>query len=303
MIRPPSAAAPVDYATAASRRVLPISERSAPAAGRGEAAPPEPAATREVPGFRLREKKYPAGLSLPPHSHDLAHLIYGIEGTYTEVHGEQTVTCAPRTLRYLPAGWPHSNVFENEAVVLLISIRPETLDRVARHSKGLDAPCEIRGASSAWLAERIRAEFLRGDALSLVSLEGILLDVLAVAARQSEMAEGGSKAPRWLRLAREYAEANFLRSLSLAEIAAAAGVHRVHLAREFRRYYSTTVGDFLRSRRVEHACQLLCSTEDPLADIAVACGFSDQSHFGTTFRRHIGLTPSRFREMARRPAE
>ena len=124
-----------------------------------------------------------------------------------------------------------------------------------------------------------------------------------IGARQSEETDGGSKAPRWLRVAREYAEANFLRTVSLAEIASAAGVHRVHLAREFRRYYATTVGEFLRRKRVEHACHLLCSTEDPLADIAVACGFSDQSHFGTTFRKQVGLTPSRFREMAQRSAE
>ena len=67
--------------------------------------------------------------------------------------------------------------------------------------------------------------------------------------------------PRWLRIAREYLETNFLRPLSLAEIAGAAGVHRVHLSREFRRYFSTTVGEFLRRKRIEHACHLVSTTE------------------------------------------
>ena len=307
MIRHTSAAAPVAFTVAPGRRVLSISDRNAPPARTESVVSQEPAGVPltscDVPGFRLAERKYPAGLSVPPHCHTYAHLVFGIEGAYLESYGERTVTCAPRVLRYLPSGLSHSNIFENETRLLLISIRPETFDRVAGHSKGLDAPYEIRGVAGAWLAERLYAEFLRGDALSLVSLEGILLDILAVAARQSASPDGGSKAPRWLRLAHEYAETNFLRSVSLAEIATAAGVHRVHLAREFRRYYATTVGDFLRRRRVEHACHLLSSTEDPLADIAVSCGFSDQSHFGTTFRKHVGLTPSRFREMSQRPAE
>ena len=93
-------------------------------------------------------------------------------------------------------------------------------------------------------------------------------------------------------------ESNFLRPLSLAEIAAAAGVHRVHLSREFRRYFSTTVGEHLRRKRIEHACHLITASEMPLMEIAVTCGFSDQSHFSATFRRQMGLTPARYRQMS-----
>ncbi len=77
-----------------------------------------------------------------------------------------------------------------------------------------------------------------------------------------------------------------------------AGVHRVHLSREFRRHFSITVGEFLRRKRVEHACHLVSKTNEPLADVAMTCGFSDQSHFSATFRRQVGLTPGRFRQMA-----
>ena len=81
----------------------------------------------------------------------------------------------------------------------------------------------------------------------------------------------------------------------LAEIAGAAGVHRVHLSREFRRYFSTTVGEFLRRKRIEHACQLVSTTEMPLAEIAMTCGFSDQSHLARHFRHMLGTTPREFR--------
>ncbi len=87
---------------------------------------------------------------------------------------------------------------------------------------------------------------------------------------------------------------------SLSEIAGAAGVHPVHLSREFRRFYACTVSDFMRKLRIEHASHLLADTETPLAEIAMICGFADQSHFSAVFKREVGLTPSRFRNVSAR---
>jgi AraC-like DNA-binding protein len=56
------------------------------------------------------------------------------------------------------------------------------------------------------------------------------------------------------------------------------------------------VGELIRRRRVEHACDLLAHSDLSLAEIALACGFSDQSHFSMMFKRHTGITPSKFRK-------
>jgi AraC family transcriptional regulator len=50
---------------------------------------------------------------------------------------------------------------------------------------------------------------------------------------------------------------------------------------------------------VERACHDLANTELPLADIALAAGFCDQSHFTRTFRRVIGVAPSQYRAFIR----
>ncbi len=89
----------------------------------------------------------------------------------------------------------------------------------------------------------------------------------------------------------------FLEVPSLAEIAHAAGVHPVHLSREFRRYFDVTVGEYMRKLRTDHAAHLLAASAMPLAEIADVCGFADQSHFSSTFKRTVGMTPARFREM------
>jgi AraC family transcriptional regulator len=201
-------------------------------------------------------------------------------------------------LRYLPPAQTHANVFDEGSHCLIVEVEAEALKRVEEHTKALDQPGEIQGIASTWLAQRLYHEFRQGDGLALVSLEGILLEMLAEGARHTG-ADRVAVIPRWLHIAREYLEANFLRQVSLAEIAAAAGVHRVHLSREFRRYFSTTVGEFLRRKRIEHACQLVSTTQIALAEIAMTCGFSDQSHFSATFRRQIGLTPAKYRQSAR----
>ena len=104
------------------------------------------------------------------------------------------------------------------------------------------------------------------------------------------------RAPQWLKRARDMVETRFLEHLSLAEIAAAVGVHLVHLSREFHRYNRCTVGELIRQRRIEHARQLLAHSDMTLAEIALACCFSDQSHFTMMFKRQVGMTPSRFRK-------
>ena len=255
-------------------------------------------AMRRVPGFTVVENHYPAGLELANHRHEHALLSYVLEGPYAESYGNaSSVICPPRVLRYLPPEQNHSNLFDEGTHCLIVEVEPEALKRVEEHSKALDQPGEIQGIASTWQAQRLYHEFRQGDGLALVSLEGILLEMLAEGARHTG-AERVAVIPRWLHIAREYLEANFLRQVSLAEIAGAAGVHRVHLSREFRRYFSTTVGEFLRRKRIEHACHLVSTTETPLAEVAMTCGFSDQSHFSATFRRQIGLTPARYRQTA-----
>ncbi|HLW76648.1 MAG TPA: AraC family transcriptional regulator [Bryobacteraceae bacterium] len=256
-------------------------------------------AMRHVPGFRIIENHYPAGLELPRHSHNHAYLSYVLEGPYSESYGNSpAITCTPGVLRYLPPDMPHANIFEAGSHCLLVEVDGEALKRVEEHTSTLARPGEIQGIASTWLAQRLFHEFRQGDELALVSIEGVLLEMLAEGARHA--GENGPVAviPRWLRIARDYLESNFLRPLSLAEIASAAGVHRVHLSREFRRYFSTTVGEFLRRKRIEHACQLVSTSNIALAEIAMTCGFADQSHFSATFRRQVGLTPARFRQVS-----
>jgi AraC-like DNA-binding protein len=136
-------------------------------------------------------------------------------------------------------------------------------------------------------------KFSQMNDASLLAIERPLLRLGA-----ANQAEIGVRA--WLEAARKILESEFCDQPKLPEIAARVGVHPVHLAREFRKQYGSSVGEYLRKVRIEFACHRLLSSDDPPVKIATAAGFVDQSHFSRTFKRLIGTTPGRYRALLKR---
>lgn len=87
--------------------------------------------------------------------------------------------------------------------------------------------------------------------------------------------------------------------LSLADLAAEAGMSPYHFLRLFRRTTGITPHQFLLNRRLHRAAVGLRSSRAPIARVAADAGFGDLSTFNHRFRRVMGVTPSAFR--AERP--
>jgi AraC-like DNA-binding protein len=106
---------------------------------------------------------------------------------------------------------------------------------------------------------------------------------------------------RSLRAARDFITENYRSNLTLAEVAQAVDLHPVYLGQLFTRKVLQTLGDFVNDLRVRAAAEALSCGSMPLADIAVANGFHDQSHFSRVFRRKVGLSPGAFRRRYQTP--
>jgi AraC-like DNA-binding protein len=98
--------------------------------------------------------------------------------------------------------------------------------------------------------------------------------------------------PAWraARLARDYLEDNMARSVRSEELEAVTGLDRYALSRHFRAAFSTSPHRFLVMRRLQQARRMI-EIGEPLAQIAIAVGFSDQSHFNRQFKKAFGITP------------
>ena len=99
----------------------------------------------------------------------------------------------------------------------------------------------------------------------------------------------------------EFIEDNLDRPICLDDLANLANVSRFHLSRLFKQAVGVTAIGFVEQCRIRRAQALIADTDLPLADIALATGFADQSHFTRRFHRYVGCTPAVFaREQGRR---
>ena len=124
----------------------------------------------------------------------------------------------------------------------------------------------------------------------LSSLSGAIAD-----AALFKMPARGGLPPRALRRVREYVLAHIEENITIQALASIVGLSRFHFTRAFKQSEGVTPHQFLLQCRVKRVQQLLTATELPLSQIALAAGFSDQSHCSRRFRELVGITPSRYR--------
>lgn len=248
----------------------------------------------EVLGFRLTESTYSSGLKLPQHSHELAKFCFVISGDYLETIGKRTHLRRPLTLTFHPPDTTHAEAHNALGHHFLVEMDKRWLDYASEYAAPLDAPVEASDAMPVRVATQLYNEFRHLDGVSALAVQGLMLELLAETSRRSSGATN-CKPPRWLEQVKEELHARFQENLSLAELAASAGVHAVHLARTFRKFHNCTVGDYVRRLRIEYASHQLSYTDAPLAEIASEAGFADQSHFSRLFKRHTSMLPKEFR--------
>jgi AraC family transcriptional regulator len=124
----------------------------------------------------------------------------------------------------------------------------------------------------------------------------IIARLLASANRVAERPKVTALA-RWrLKRAIDYFEAQIGKPVSLAAVAAAAGLTRMHFAAQFRAATGLSPHEYLLRRRIERAQGMLAETGMSLVDIALSVGFQTQSHFTSVFKRYAGQPPRAWRE-------
>ena len=253
----------------------------------------------EVGGFRVTEAVFPSLLHLESHYHERACLAVVLDGGLDKAFPSSAVLLPTSTVVTMPAEERHRDLFTRDGARMLViepdHTRPEMAEKLQPCARVLNEVVNLRDEGAAGVAHRISNELHFWDEVSPLAVDGLALELLARAARAAEPSRRAGGPPRWLRQAQEYLHARFLEQVEVAEIAAAVGVHPVHLSRIFRRYLGVSVGDYVRRLRIEWAANELATGELPLADVAIGAGFVDQSHFTRAFKRHTGLTPGRFR--------
>ena len=245
--------------------------------------------------FTPRVASYAPGSVMAPHRHEDASFIVVVAGSYRERIGGVETDHGPGHMLCYPALATHSQQFGPAGARKLVFAPPAAAaEFLEGHGLSLTTARACQAPAIRQLASRALAELRNQDEFAPLALEGVLLELVSAFARQTRP-DGRASPPRWIRAARELVCETAGRRVSLDGLAAALGKHPIHLAREFRRYFGTSIGAFRRARRVEQAVAMLRRRDVDLSDVALACGFASHSHLCRSLKAVYGMTPSAFR--------
>ena len=255
--------------------------------------------TRSAGGFTLA--RLSATVPEPEvvrHTHEEAHFVLVTEGTYVTAARGAPGFCEAPLLVYNPPGTTHRDRFRSDdGLFLTISVSRPALEQASEVVRLPSAPALLAGQAVGRARRLVRLG--AGDgAASALAAEAICLELLELASGAGLSRE---PLPEWLGRARDLLHAASAEALSMKDVAAAVGVHPVHLARSFRARFRMTPGDYLRRARLDRAAALLARGDEPLANVALAAGFCDQSHLVRAFRREYRMTPGEYRRSVRGP--
>jgi AraC family transcriptional regulator len=136
------------------------------------------------------------------------------------------------------------------------------------------------------------------DALTTQICIQILRRYAAVVFREHRLI--GGLTPLQAKMVSEYIEINLDQQLTLDELAEIAHVSASHFLRQFKQRFGTAPHCYVIQRRVACAQRLLAKTSLAIKQISARSGFSDQSHMTRVFQKHLGTTPSAYREQSRK---
>lgn len=252
---------------------------------------------RQASGLILSELRHEGARKLPAHSHELAFFCLLLNGNYSERFGSKRVTYKPLTVMFHPPGTTHvDEIGPSGGRFFSVEVKTEWMDRLRECLGARDLDSSLHDGDLAWLAMRLYREHKHLDACSMLTIEGLVLEMLAIVGRMREIKE--QTGPSWLSRAMELLNEEFRTNLKVQDIADKVGVHPFHLSRVFRSVHRQTIGEYVKKLRVRYACKELVLRNHDLASVALSAGFADQSHFTRVFKNVTGITPGVYRQMA-----
>jgi AraC-like DNA-binding protein len=187
----------------------------------------------------------------------------------------------------VPDGFSYRMMYVDPALIR------QALEHEGVHALPFVAEAVTRDSATAALLDEAFAHFPGGfDPLASDTLLAGLADALARRGKTEPRRPGAVPHQALLRV-RDFLDADYARPIESPDLERIADLDRFSLARAFRRSFGTAPHRYLVARRVTAARSLIAAGA-PLAEVAGACGFADQSHLNRHFKAHFGMTPGRY---------
>jgi AraC family transcriptional regulator len=229
------------------------------------------------------------------HYHENAYFTFLLHGSSLDGNKKHTHECSAGSLLFQNWQDPHYNLGSKLYTRgFHVELMPSWFTSYHIPLNLVEGSIRIMDPSIKVLMYNVFKESKLYTGKSQLAIDTLLVQLLSSITPESR--SYGSRVPAWVQLVKDALHAT-PDSWKLIDLAELANVHPVHLSRQFPKYFKATIGNYTRTIKVQKALSLLPDKNLSLTEIAVECGFADQSHFIRCFKSYHQLTPFDYRKL------
>jgi AraC family transcriptional regulator len=228
------------------------------------------------------------------HYHENPYFTFILQGNVMESNKKETYHCSAGSLLFHNWDDAHYNIKPPGFTRgFQIELEQKWLDQWSLNTDDLHGSFSVKNPEIKLLFYQLFKESLYKNDECNLAIESLLLQVIDQLKSKHQTIKS---APQWIFQVRDWLHEESHDHLSLSFLSELFGIHPVHLSRYFPKFFGCSFGEYIRKIKVERSLVLLSKKEKQLIDIALECGFSDQSHFNRCFKENIGITPLAYRK-------
>lgn len=247
-------------------------------------------------GIILNEAVCDPNMEVPWHYHENAYFKYLLSGQLKEISKKRKVDCTKGTLLFHNWQDAHYNSsFKKNTSFFHVELEKDWFEKHHLKSNCIEGSIQYNSPTIKSIFNNIYIESLIRDNVTQISVEGLLLNAFSEILRNSNNKKVIT--PPWVEKVKEIIHAEEIENISLTWLANEVNVHPVYLSKQFSKYFSMNLGQYLRNIKIERAITLLNIGDLNNSQIAYKCGFSDESHFIRTFKRKYNISPKKYQKL------
>ncbi|WJS95897.1 helix-turn-helix transcriptional regulator [Flavobacterium johnsoniae] len=244
-------------------------------------------------GIAIVETEYQNKVYEGWHSHNNAHLTLFLKGGTTEKRKNFNETVGPGSLLFYHSDELHLNqntlfpsrninVEIEENLLKELQINETTIEKSIQNSSYIK-----------FLILKIFRETQCADTFSNDTIK-MLFSQLSLA---NDYLQRYEKSPFWVKSLHELLNDCWNENPNLNDLAQVLNLNPITISKHFPKYFGCTLGEYMRRIKINRSLSLIQSSSENLTEIALRCGFSDQSHFIRTFKNQTGFLPKQFQKL------
>lgn len=244
-------------------------------------------------GVSIIETRYTQQVSENWHSHQNAHITLFLTGGTIEKRKHKTQAVHPGSILFYHSDEIHLNtktLFPSKNIN--IEFNDNFLQQHIISEDQLQA-CTANVDKAKLVILKIYKETIINDEFSSDSINMLLSDY----ATDKNFALGFSRQPQWVSSLFELLNDCWQESPSLENLSKTLNINPITISKYFPKHFGCTYGEYMRRLKISRAIDLVQQTPYSLTEIALQCGFADQSHFIRTFKEQTRFLPKEFRKL------